>query len=93
MPALALALGACSFFDSSTPPPCPSASILGGSERLVLFKDGPGRDIIDIVVEAEMSSLQAACQYDELRVNVQTSFEIIVARGPKSDTALSLIHI
>ncbi|MBH62864.1 MAG: hypothetical protein CL569_10550 [Alphaproteobacteria bacterium] len=85
--AFALALGACSYFDSSTPPPCPNVSILAGSERLVLFKDGPGRDIIDILFEADMSGLRAACEYDDLRVDVQTSFEIIAARGPKSDTA------
>ncbi len=89
--ALALALGACSFVDSNSPPPCPNVSILDGSERLVLFKDGPGRDIVDTVVEAEISSLRSSCRYDNLRVNVQTSFEIIAVRGPKSDTTRSLI--
>ena len=61
-------------------------SILAGSERLVLFKPGPGRDIIDILVEADMSNLRAACEYDDLRVDVDTAFEIIAARGPKAET-------
>lgn len=87
MAAASLVLGACSFLDSSTPPPCPNVSILSGSERLVEFRSGPGRDIIDIVIEADMSNLRAACEYDEARVDVDTVFEIIAARGPKSETS------
>ena len=81
-----LTLGACNFLDSSTPPPCPNVSILAGSERLVLFKPGPGRDIIDVLVEADISNLRATCDYDELRVDVESAFEIIAARGPKAET-------
>ena len=84
--AAALTLGACGFLESTTQPPCPNVSILAGSERLVLFKPGPGRDIIDILVEADMSNLRAACEYDDLRVDVETGFEIIAARGPKAET-------
>ena len=84
--AAALTLGACGFLESTTQPPCPNVSILAGSERLVLFKPGPGRDIIDILVEADMSNLRAACEYDDLRVDVETAFEIIAARGPKAET-------
>jgi len=88
---VALILGACSFLDSSTPPPCPNVSILAGSERLVLFKPGPGRDIIDILVEADISNLRAACEYDDLRVDVESAFEIIAARGPKAETSRVII--
>lgn len=87
----AMTLGACSFLDSSTPPPCPNVSILAGSERLVLFKPGAGRDIIDILVEADVSNLRAACEYDELRVDVESAFEIIAARGPKAETSRVII--
>jgi len=89
--ALAFTIWGCSNYNSSASPFCPNVSILGGSESLVLFKDGPGRDIIDILAELEMSSLQAKCEYDDLRVNVQTSFEIIAVQGLKSDIESAII--
>ena len=86
-----LTLGACGSPVSTTSLPCPDVSILAGSERLVLFKPGTGRDIIDILVEADMSNLGAACEYDDLRVDVETAFEIVAARGPKAGTSQVII--
>ena len=87
----ALSLGACGFFGSDIPPPCPNVSILASSERLVLFRPGPGRDITDILTEADVSNLSSACEYDDRRVDVDTTFEIIAARGPKADTNVVII--
>ena len=50
------------------------------------FCSNPVRDIIDILVEADMSNLRAECEYDDLRVDVETAFEIIAVRGPKAET-------
>ncbi len=89
--AAALASGACALVDSGALPPCPDVSILAGSERLVLFRPGPGRDLIDVVVEADMSNLRASCDYDEGSVDVEASFEIVSTRGPEAGTGTAAI--
>ena len=82
-----LSTGACGFFDGTPPPPCPEVALLANTERLVQFRPGPGRDIIDIVTEAQITNLRSACEYEDFRVDVNAAFEIIATRGPKAGTA------
>ncbi|MEX0695517.1 MAG: hypothetical protein WD075_13790 [Rhodospirillales bacterium] len=41
--------------------PCPSYYILEDAATLTQFQDGPGRDITDILVKAQIGEMQLAC--------------------------------
>ncbi len=92
-------LGACSYYENVTmddlnvfkdPDPiyCPSVSILGKSERITVFKDGPGRDITDIITEATMVDFAANCinrlnkESGTGKVIVQLAVGFTASRGP-----------
>lgn len=87
----ALLLSACDvvdeFFEPPPPPPCPTVSILANGERVTQFRDGPGRDLIDITAEARIDDFLARCIYDVDektgvgQVHVELSLGITAARG------------
>ncbi|PKU23751.1 hypothetical protein [Telmatospirillum siberiense] len=59
-----LALSACKAFDKEEPPLCPRVSALADSVTLTKFKPGPGRDLTDVELKAEMTSYHGSCHYD-----------------------------
>jgi len=61
---------------------CPAASILGNAERVAQFKQGSGRDLIDVMFQAEIGKLNMSCRYLKGRVVTDISFELIAERGP-----------
>jgi hypothetical protein len=65
---------------------CPAASILGNAERVAQFKQGSGRDLIDVMFQAEIGKLNMTCRYLKGRVVSDISFELIAERGPAART-------
>jgi len=65
---------------------CPAASILGNAERVAQFKQGNGRDLIDVSFQAEIGQLSMSCRYLKGRVVSDISFELISERGPAART-------
>ena len=61
---------------------CPAPSILGNAERVSQFKQGPGRDLTDVMFQAEIGKLTMSCRYLQGRVVSDISFELIAERGP-----------
>ena len=65
---LAAVLGGCGFYDAffgeDAPPPCPDVSVLADAASLTRFKEGPGRDLIDVLFGVEIADIQRACEYD-----------------------------
>ncbi len=78
---------------------CPSVSILANAERLTLFKEGDGRDIIDIRAEVLIDDFIAKC-YNEVdsttgigQVRVDLSLGYTASRGPANqDGTLGLSY-
>ncbi len=86
---LALAVAACANpFKKKTPPPCPSGIIVKDASRKVVYREGPGRDVTDILFEASLPRVLLSCRYDDTGVEVTTLLTIVAARGP-ADTARS----
>ena len=56
--------------------------ILDDAKDLTRFKPGPGRDITDILFEAEIVNFVGDCDYDEGQAEIQLSVQIRVERGP-----------
>lgn len=63
---LAATLPACSVFEKKEPPPgpCARAMILGDADQIIRFRDGPGRDILDISYSGRISRVFADCEYE-----------------------------
>ncbi len=63
--AAAFALSACTLFgEDEPPPPCPEIAVLQDAASMTKFVEGPGRDLIDVVVEGKIVDAQGVCEYD-----------------------------
>ena len=76
--AAALLLSAC----NRTPPACPRATILSDGATVTKFRDGPGRDLTDVVAQAEIVDTVVECDYDRTGVDVAMQIAIAATRGP-----------
>jgi hypothetical protein len=83
----ALALSGCAGIGAKkTPAPCPPIYILSDAAKLTKYKEGPGRDLTDVEMEAEIVSFKGDCSYDDKGaiVTIQVGFD--VKRGPAAKT-------
>ncbi|WP_299441303.1 hypothetical protein [uncultured Rhodospira sp.] len=83
---LGFLLSACSnaVFKREETRPCPPVRLEASTAQLTQFRPGPGRDLTDVVLEADLTGYQGACQYDDdegvVRVDLTLSFA--AALGP-----------
>ena len=84
---LAGGLSACTLLQKQDAPACPNVLIPEDSAQLVVFKQGSGRDLTDILVQAEFEGFLGSCTYDtdNQAVEVRLSPFVLVSRGPASD--------
>lgn len=80
--ALGLLVAACGLFDKDVVYRCPAVFILEDAKDLTRFKAGPGRDITDILFEAEIVNFVGDCDYDEGQAEIELAVQIRVERGP-----------
>ena len=63
---------------------CPHVSVLADAARLTRFRPGPGRDITDVALHAELVHYNGSCLYDpdskSMSINLQVG--INAERGP-----------
>lgn len=79
---LPLALASCSVFQKKETPPCPPVFILGDASKLTKFRPGPGRDLTDVMYEAEIQGYTGGCTYDEKGAMIDLQVSFMVKRGP-----------
>ncbi len=85
----ALAVSSCGLLDEQKRYPCPKAFVLNDAGSLVRFKPGAGRDITDILFEAQIGDFVGTCEYDEKKkkgVTLEMNVVIDLRRGPASRT-------
>jgi hypothetical protein len=61
---------------------CPRGVIPADSASVTRFRDGPGRDLTDVVVEGEIADILVQCKYDKRSVTVDLQIAIAADRGP-----------
>ncbi|MEX1206447.1 MAG: hypothetical protein WEB85_14480, partial [Dongiaceae bacterium] len=77
-----LVLAACTMFQEAGPPiPCPRAVTVADAASLTRFDDA-GRDLTDVLFEAEIAQIASACEYDEGAVDVTVQVQFVALRGP-----------
>lgn len=83
MAACLLSVAACST-DEADLAPCPPARVLGEPSELTRFREGPGRDPVDVVFEARFQRVGGECSYREGGgdIDVELTVELDVMQGP-----------
>ncbi|MEH6754554.1 MAG: hypothetical protein V7788_10340 [Alphaproteobacteria bacterium] len=85
-----LVLAACQRGPEKPPPACPVIAIVEDTAELTLFTPGPGRDLIDVTLEAKVAEFGGFCNTDidedegtgEVKVDLEVLFQ--ATRGPAS---------
>jgi hypothetical protein len=80
----ALLLAGCGVFSKSEKreAACPRGVIPADSAKVTRFRDGPGRDLTDVVSEGEILDILVQCKYDKQAVNVDLQVAVGSTRGP-----------
>lgn len=68
------------FGSKIVPPSCPTASILEDANRITVYREGPGRDIADIVYEARLIGVEGDCSYEvdkKGKTTVETTYKAV----------------
>lgn len=87
--ALIGALSSCTLFqEDEPPPPCPRVLAHQDATKITRFREGPGRDLIDVEFEAEIVNARGGCVHDvddetqSGTLDVELIIELEIARGP-----------
>ncbi|HER26208.1 MAG TPA: hypothetical protein ENI69_03775 [Rhodospirillales bacterium] len=91
---LMIFLAACTAPGEDLPPACPEASVLENADSLTRFREGPGRDLIDVIFTGRMVNLNGSCIYDVDDtdagvLNMDVSVEVQVNRGTANRNRLA----
>lgn len=70
--------------------PCPRAVVLNDAARQVKF-NGQGRDLTDVLFEAEITTGNLVCEYDENVLDVDLEVNVVASRGPANTDRLANI--
>jgi hypothetical protein len=83
--ALAGSLSGCGVFGQSNKKveaACPQGIIPADSAHITRFRDGPGRDLTDVLTEGQIYDILIQCKYDKQSVTVDLQIGFIGLRGP-----------
>jgi len=80
--ALASLVGACGSKEPKGEAACPTGLIPADSATVTRFREGPGRDLTDVVSEGEIVNILVQCKYDPKGVTVDLQVAIAGGRGP-----------
>lgn len=88
--AAAAILGACATENKATTIACPRVLVDEDVGSLTRFREGPGRDITDIVARGEISRIAGNCEVHDDRVDVEFGIEVKAERGAAGQGTVSL---
>ena len=77
-----LLLAACGFLAPGEIKICPRVSLLNKAEKMIRYREGPGRDLTDVRYEAKVLDIKSTCKYLDNRVRVEAVIDIAAQKGP-----------
>ena len=71
----------------SGPPKCPTIKFLKDADEITVYKSGPGKDLRDIIFEAELTGFKGECEYVGIngihtKVVLTLQLGLDITRGP-----------
>lgn len=78
---LALSLSGCGLMEQDIPPPCPQVFPVSEARDLIRF-NGQGRDLTDVLFEAQLQDVALVCDTDDGAVEADLRVRIIAIDGP-----------
>lgn len=79
--ALFVLLSGCSLLAKKDERTCPRVEVVGDLSRLVKFRDGPGRDLSDVLYSARIDDVKSSCKYDKTGVTIDMIVSLVGERG------------
>ncbi len=84
-------LAGCTSQQDATSALCPTGGIVPDANLLVQFRDGPGRDVTDVIVQAQVVDTRITCEYAKGRnakpaVTLDLQIAFAAERGPAERT-------
>lgn len=78
------------FGESKPPLPCPKLEVLPGTDSITIFREGQGRDLVDVRFEGVLAPVSGFCQYvdDDAAVEVEIIFRIGAIKGPAAESQI-----
>ena len=77
-----LLLAACGFLAPRETKICPRVSLLKIAEKMIRYREGPGRDLTDVRYGAKVLDIKSSCKYLDNRVRVEAVIDIVAQKGP-----------
>lgn len=72
---------------------CPEVRIPQTTERLIEYREGPGRDITDVVMEVELKFLSGECKVNDERILMDFPVAVGARRGPANKSGRSEVTV
>ncbi len=84
-------LAGCSSGEEAVSALCPTGGIVPDANLIVLFRDGPGRDVTDVLVQGQVVDMKITCEYAKGRnarpaVTLDLQIAFAAERGPAERT-------
>jgi hypothetical protein len=70
-------------------PACPGGFIPSDAAKVTRFRDGPGRDLTDVVNEGQIQDILVQCKYNRNVVDIDLQIAVLAARGPADRTRVA----
>ena len=94
---LGLLVSGCAMFEQQEETrPCPRTAMLSDAASVVVFRDGPGRDLTDVLTEGQFTNFTGTCQYDTEddgsgQMNIELRLDMRIASGPANTARVARI--
>lgn len=72
---------------------CPSVRVIKDTDFLTRFKDGPGRDITDIELQANLVRAAGVCELDDDNVRVFLNINIEALQGTANQASTQMVEL
>lgn len=78
------------FGESKPPLPCPRLEVLPGTDSITIFREGEGRDLVDVRFEGVLAPVSGLCQYvdEDTAVVVELVLRIGAIKGPAAESQI-----
>ncbi len=72
------------FTADAPPPPCPTVEVIPGANEITYFRQGLGRDLVDVEFEGIIQAVGGECVYedDETVIDIDLTLRLLMVQGP-----------